>query len=121
MTYKSCEVVIVPFPFTDRKEGKRRPALVLSDYFQFNKPSGHTVLAMITSQKNPDWPLDTTITGSRQAGLTAPSKVRMKLFTLDNRLIIKKIGTINDKDKKSVKKAVQSLLVTELNPPKIKG
>ena len=116
MTYKQFEVVVVPFPFTDRKEGKRRPALVLSDDTQFNKPSGHTVLAMITSQKNPDWPLDTKITGSRQAGLTAPSKVRMRLFTLDNRLIVKKIGTLTDKDKKAIIKALQSLLVMILVP-----
>ena len=121
MTYKSFEVVVVPFPFTDRKEGKRRPALVLSDDTQFNKPSGHTVLAMITSQKNPDWPLDTTITGNRQAGLTAPSKVRMKLFTLDNRLIVKKIGMLNNKDRKAVIKALQCLLVTELNRHNRKG
>ena len=121
MTYKSFEVVVVPFPFTDRKEGKHRPALVLSDDTQFNKPSGHTVLAMITSQKNPDWPLDTTITGNRQAGLTAPSKVRMKLFTLDNRLIVRKIGTLNNKDKKAVIKALQSLLVTELDRHRKRG
>jgi mRNA interferase MazF len=113
--YKSFEVVVVPFPFTDRKEGKRRPALVLSDSIQFNKPSGHTVLAMITSLKNPDWPLDTTITDNRQAGLKAPSKVRMKLFTLDNRLIAKKIGTLNSKDKKAVIKALRSLLGTKLD------
>ncbi len=115
MIYKPFEVVVVPFPFTDRREGKRRPALVLSDHIQFNKQIGHTVLAMITSQKNPDWPLDTKITGNRQAGLTAPSKIRMKLFTLDNRLIVKKIGTLNDKDKKSVIKALRSLLVTKLD------
>jgi mRNA interferase MazF len=68
---------------------------------------------MITSQKNPDWPLDTKITGNRQAGLTAASKVRMKLFALDNRLIVKKIGTLNDKDKKAVIKRLRSLLVTK--------
>jgi mRNA interferase MazF len=113
--YKSFEVVVVPFPFTDRKEGKRRPALVLSDHIQFNMPSGHTVLAMITSQKNPDWPLDTTITDNRQAGLKAPSRVRMKLFTLDNRLIVKKIGTINSKDKNAVINALRSLLGTKLD------
>lgn len=115
MIYKSFEVVVVPFPFTDRKEGKRRPALVLSDPIQFNKPSGHTVLAMITSQKNPDWPLDTMITDNRQAGLKAPSKVRMKLFTLDNRLIVKKIGTLISKDKKAVIKELRSLLGTKLD------
>jgi mRNA interferase MazF len=115
VTYKPFEVVVVPFPFTDRKEGKRRPALVLSDHIRFNQPSGHTVLAMITSQKNPDWPLDTKITGKRRAGLTAPSKIRMKLFTLDNRLIVKKIGGLTDKDKKAVTRALQSLLAPEFS------
>ena len=117
MAYKPFEVVVVQFPFTDRKAAKRRPALILSDDLKFNESSGHAVLAMITSQKNPDWPLDTTITGIRRSGLTAPSKVRMKLFTLDSRLIIKKIGMLIDSDKKAVKKALQSLLGIEFEPP----
>ena len=111
MTYKPFEVVAVPFPFTDRNADKRRPALVLSDDSQFNRLSDHAVLAMITSQKNPDWPLDTKITGKRQAGLPAPSKIRMKLFTIDNRLIVKKIGMLTDNDKKAVVTALQRLLV----------
>lgn len=108
--YKQFDVVVVPFPFTDRKTDKRRPALVLSDDELFNKSSGHYVLAMITSQKNPDWPLDTPITGKRKAGLVASSKVRMKLFTLDSRLILKKIGSLSDKDQKAVTKALQYLV-----------
>lgn len=112
MTFKRFDVVVVPFPFTDRKADKRRPALILSDKMQFNKSSGHAVLAMITSQKNPDWPLDTKIIGNRKAGLTAPSKVRMKLFTLDSRLIVRKIGTLTDTDKMAVTKALQRLLAT---------
>ena len=116
MAYKPFEVVVVPFPFTDRKTDKRRPALILSDDITVNTPSGHAVLAMITSQKNPDWPLDTTITGIHQTGLSAPSKVRMKLFTLDSRLIIKKIGMLIDSDKNAVRKALQSLLGIEFEP-----
>jgi mRNA interferase MazF len=110
VTYKPFDVVVVPFPFTDRQANKRRPALILSDEMQFNRTTGHAVLAMITSQKNPDWPLDTPIAGNRQAGLTAPSKVRMKLFTLDQRLIIKKIGTLTNKDRKAVTTALGRLL-----------
>jgi mRNA interferase MazF len=106
----------VPFPFTDRNADKRRPALVLSNDLKFNKPSGHAVLAMITSQKNPDWPLDTTIASIRRTGLTAPSKVRMKLFTLDSRLIVKKIGTLANRDKKAVGKALQRLLGIDFEP-----
>ena len=117
MTFKPFEIVVVPFPFTDRKADKRRPALILSYDKKFNKPSGHVVLAMITSQKNPDWPLDTLITGIRRTGLKAASKVRMKIFTLDSRLIVKKIGTLTDSDKKAVTRALQSLLGIVSEPP----
>ena len=68
------------------------------------------MLAMITSQKNPDWPLDTMLTGNHQAGLKAPSKVRMKLFTLDNRLIVRRIGKLTVQDKMAVKGVLRSLL-----------
>ena len=121
MTFKRFDVVVVPFPFTDRKADKRRPALILSDKMLFNTPSGHAVLAMITSQKNPDWPLDTKIIGNRKAGLTAPSKVRMKLFTLDNRLVVRKIGALTDADKKAVKKALQRLLAIKMDTDKFQS
>lgn len=111
VTYKAFDVVVVPFPFTDRKTQKRRPALILSKNEDFNVTGGHYVLAMITSQKNPAWPLDTAITDMKKAGLTTASKVRMKLFTLDARLILKKIGTLTYKDQKAVSKALRNLLV----------
>ena len=91
-TYDAFDVVVVPFPFTDRNASKRRPALVLSKQRAFGAPSGHSVLAMITSAKNEAWPLDTPIAKGADAGLEAPSIVRMKLFTLDHRLTARKIG-----------------------------
>ena len=111
VTYKAFDVIVVPFPFTDRKTQKHRPALVLSRNEEFSKACGHYVLAMITSLKNPSWPLDTPISDMKKAGLNAASKVRMKLFTLDSRLILKKIGTLSSKDQKAVSKALKDLLV----------
>jgi mRNA interferase MazF len=81
------QVVRVPFPFTDRQAVKNRPALVLSDAAAFNAPAGHAVMAMITSAENAPWPLDCPILDLAMAGLPAPSKVRFKLFTLDQRLV----------------------------------
>jgi mRNA interferase MazF len=108
--YKIFDVVVVPFPFTDKTAEKKRPALVLSDFESFNESTENCVLAMITSLNNPDWPLDTPIGSVKKAGLPAPSKVRMKLFTLDSRLIIKKIGGLSAKDQKAVKGNLQKLL-----------
>jgi len=108
--YDRFEVVIVPFPFTDKAQVKRRPALVLSSHRAFGKLAGHSVLAMITSAKNPPWPLDVPIADLSQAGLPAPSVVRMKLFTLDHRFIIASSGMLATKDRKAVTKALEALL-----------
>lgn len=109
VTYKRFDVVVVPFPFTDRQSEKRRPALVLSDADSFNDPTENCVLAMITSSKNTDWPLDVPIGSISEAGLPAPSKVRMKMFTLDSRLIIRKTGALSTKDQERVRQSLEAL------------
>lgn len=109
MIYNPFDVVVVPFPFTDSTLRKRRPALVLSRNECFNRKIEHAVLAMITSRKNEPWPLDCQITDKRQSGLTAPSVVRMKLFTLDNRFILRKIGHLSEKDQNNVKQTLSQL------------
>jgi mRNA interferase MazF len=98
----------VPFPFTDRRTTKRRPALALSSA-AFSHESNHTVLAMITSAANQPWPLDVII-DEEAAGLHAPSRVRMKIFTLDNRLLLGKAGVLSPKDQKAVVAAIGRLL-----------
>lgn len=107
MIYKPFDVVVVPFPFTDSPKAKKRPALVLSQTTDFGKIIGHTILAMITSQKNEPWPLDVVIKNKKSSGLAAPSVVRMKLFTLDNRFILRKTGHLSKADQARIK---QSLL-----------
>ena len=109
MIYEPFDVVVVPFPFTDSSKAKRRPALVLSQTTDFGKIIEHTILAMITSQKNEPWPLDIFIKNKKPSGLAAPSVVRMKLFTLDDRFILRKIGHLSKADQSRVK---QSLLKT---------
>jgi hypothetical protein len=61
VTFETFDVVVVPFPFTDKTTTKRRPALVLSEAKPFNKGTAHSVLAMITSASHSDWPLDIDI------------------------------------------------------------
>ena len=58
---KTFAVVAVPFPFSDTSKTKRRPALVISSSSLFNNVIGHSVMVMITSAKNSEWPLDVKI------------------------------------------------------------
>jgi mRNA interferase MazF len=65
---------------------------------------------MITSQGQPPWPLDVAISDGKSAGLSAPSTVRMKLFTLDHRLILRKAGLLAPRDRRNVQKSLAALL-----------
>ncbi|MBT4089145.1 MAG: type II toxin-antitoxin system PemK/MazF family toxin [Deltaproteobacteria bacterium] len=109
MIYEPFDIVVVPFPFTDSARSKRRPALVLSNNEDFGNEIEHSVLAMITSQKNSPWPLDCAIKYKKASGLTAPSVVRMKLFTLDNRFILTKIGHLSKSDQKQVEQSLSKI------------
>ena len=110
MTFERFTVVRVPFPFTDRTATKNRPALVLSDATVFNSITGHSVMAMITSANNAPWPLDCPLEDLAAAGLPSPSKVRFKLFTLDDRLVRSELGRLAQVDEQNVHNALSKLL-----------
>ncbi|OFZ79255.1 MAG: transcriptional regulator [Bdellovibrionales bacterium RIFOXYD1_FULL_53_11] len=107
---RAFSVVTVPFPFTDCVKAKHRPALVLSSGATFNNVIGHGVMAMITSAKNSAWPLDVEIKDLKQAGLPSSSIVRMKLFTIDHRLVLSTLGHLSDSDSARVRASIQKLL-----------
>ena len=109
-TCNQWDVVIVPFPFSTHPGTKRRPALALSNR-DFNR-RGHTVLAMITTSGHHAWPGDVVIRDMKSAGLRVPCIVRLKLFTLDNRLLLKTIGHLSKDDSGQVGREIQSYLPT---------
>jgi mRNA interferase MazF len=106
---KPFDVIVVPFPFTDSAAVKRRPALVLSAQ-AFNDRAAHLVLAMITSRENRGWPLDVEIRDLPAAGLSHESIVRMKLFTLDERFVLRKVGALAGSDRTEMQRALRLLL-----------
>jgi mRNA interferase MazF len=110
MTYDPFSIVTVPFPFVDKNQQKRRPAVVVSSK-EHQTDTQYITLLMITSAKNSEWPSDYLITGLKNTGLTSPSIIRQKLFTIDLRLVIKTIGTLSTKDKNmAIKKLKKHLL-----------
>lgn len=110
MAYNLFDIVVVPYPFTDKACTKKRPALICSDAKNFNDRVEHSVMAMITSAKNASWPLDVLIADLEKSGLPSPSVIRMKLFTLDHRHVIKKIGTLGAKDQKAFVQSLKRLI-----------
>jgi mRNA interferase MazF len=108
MTCDTWDVVVVPFPFTDSPASKRRPALVLSSR-AFNHGSGHSLMAQITKAKQSTWPGDFKI-GNVEAGLPEECIVRMKLFTIDNRLIQRRTGHLNAADQEQMRSGLRQVM-----------
>ncbi len=109
MICDAWEIVVVPFPFTDRAGTKERPALVLSRE-SFNRGASHTLLAMITTRAHSPWPGDTLISDRSTTGLPVPCTVRLKLFTLDNRLVLRKLGRLSRHDEAAIKSQLTDML-----------
>lgn len=108
-SFEAGDVVVVPFPFSDLPVAKPRPALVLSP-MERNERGGTTVLAMITTAAAGERADDIPLNDLLAAGLRTPSVVRMKLFTLDNRMISRRVGGLSDADRRAVRAGVQATI-----------
>ena len=87
------DVVVIPFPFSDLSENKKRPALVVADLKGYD-----IIVCLITSQNARD---DYAISLSNQdfanGNLQRDSNIRPnRLFTADSDIILYKIGTLKE-------------------------
>lgn len=109
MTFDVFDVVVTQFPFADRNAEKKRPAVVLSTG-DFGSATGVVLLAMITTGRASQWPLDVTLGDLNAAGLKHGCVVRMKLATVDIRRIDRKVGSLAEDDRVAVRRSLASLL-----------
>lgn len=109
MTYNQWDIVLLPFPFTNLKTKKKRPALIISPK-EYN--SGPDVLVMfVTSNISAPYRVgDYKLIDWEKAGLPKPSMTRMKFATIDKKLVIKKIATLREVDIIQLKKEIKTFL-----------
>jgi mRNA interferase MazF len=86
------DVVVLPFPFSDLTEAKRRPALVLSEL-----DGADRILCQITSQKFGDrYAVFLEESDFGEGSLRKSSNIRPnRIFTADSKIILYKAGHIN--------------------------
>jgi len=83
------EVVLLPIPFSDLTSRKVRPAIVIG------RNGADLFLVLISSQlSNTDFPLKEW----RAAGLNVSCGVKAQIATVEERLVVKKVGVLADAD-----------------------
>jgi mRNA interferase MazF len=91
---ETFDIVVVPFPYTDRLFEKRRPALVISS--RALRRFGLLWVAMITSAENPPWSCDVAVADIRRAGLPAASVVRVaKIACIESARVLRRAGRLD--------------------------
>lgn len=85
------DVVVIPFPFSNLTDYKKRPALVIS-----NPVAGDVLLIQITSKKTSNLCVKLIDKDFSKGSLHIDSFVKInKLFSADINMILHKIGNLN--------------------------
>ena len=108
--YNFGDVLLVPFPFTDQTGTKKRPAVVVNSAI-YNKRHNDLILMAITSQVRKPLNLgELEIIEWRKARLLKPSVVKPVFTTVEERIIIKKLGSLVISDEINLRNIIQQIL-----------
>jgi len=107
--YSRGEIVLIPVPFTDLSATKRRPVLVVSNN-ECNAANQDMVVVAVTS--NLLQPGITIASSDMTRGqLPKPSVIRSdKIYTLNQSIVVKRIGRIADGVLDRVKDGIVALI-----------
>jgi len=108
--YKRGDIVLVPFPFSDQTTVKKRPAVIISSS-QYNTTSQDIIIMAVTSRI--DRLLDIgecMIQNWKEAGLLKPLTIKPALSTIEQKLVLKTLGTLSAGDLASLGAALKDLL-----------
>ena len=105
MSFDFGDVILVPFPLHEQAESKKRPAVVVS-HERYNRTRPDIVVMAITSQLRPGRAVGEVWVGQWQAaGLLKPSAIKPVFATLEQRLVIRRLGTLAPDDRTALRTA----------------
>ena len=108
--YEFGDVVLVPFPFTDQTTAKKRPAIIISSD-AYHRERSDVILMAVTSQARPASGIgEFAIERWKEAGLLKPSVLKPLLATVERGLVIRKLGRLQEQDRRGLREALESVL-----------
>jgi len=102
---KKGSVILIPFPFTDLRGSKVRPAIVLC------KSDLDVTICFVTSELRWKTEYDISVFPSVNNGLKVPSLIRTgKIATIDSSLVLGELGELSDIEIGKLNKGLIKLL-----------
>ncbi len=110
MPFEFGEVVLVPFPFTSQAASKKRPAVVVSSK-DYNSTKPDVVVMAATSQLRSSGGVgEIWVTDWQNAGLLKPSAIKPVFATLEQTLVIRRLGALAPVDQETLRNSIRTLL-----------
>ncbi len=108
--YSFGDVVLVQFPFTDQAGTKKRPAVIISSA-AYNTSKRDVVIMAVTSQLRPSGALgETLVAGWQAAGLIKPSAIKPVIATIEQALVIRRLGQLTTEDQQALRNAIAKIV-----------
>lgn len=108
-TYEFGNVLLVPFPFSDQSANKKRPAIVISSR-AYHQTHLDLILMAVTSQISTSRFGDLIIQDWQSAGLLKASVIKPVITTIEQKLVIRKLGTLQPSDQQDLHQLLQTIL-----------
>jgi mRNA interferase MazF len=110
MPFDFADVVLVPFPFTDQRASKKRPGVVVSNR-AYSTARPDLIVMAVTSQLRPNPALgETSISHWQAAGLLKPSVVKPVFATLEQWLVLRRLGALDGDDQAALRRAISEII-----------
>ena len=108
--YKKGDVILVPFPFSNQTASKKRPAVIISSD-AYNNVSLDIVIMAITSHIEKTIGIgEYLLQDWNNSGLLKPSAIKPAISTIEQTLVVRKLGALSHRDLVSLENAVKELL-----------
>jgi len=110
MSYEFGDIVLVPFPFTSQTTSKKRPAVIVSNA-RYNQSRPDVVVMAITSQiRSAALAGEAVVINWQAAGLLKPSVVKPVFATLEQTLVLRRLGSLGSDDLQTLGRAIAETL-----------
>jgi mRNA interferase MazF len=108
--YKKFDVIVAKFYFASSKAYKVRPAIIISSDFYHENSRGNLIAIAVSSQVENKLSFEFEIEEWKEAGLLKPSILKSNIATIEKSEVIKKLGSLHEKDRENLDSLVQKIL-----------
>ena len=104
------DVVLVRVPYTDQRGSKQRPAVVVSGA-AYGRARPDVILMAVTSRISSSRGYgEIGIEDWRAAGLLKPSTIKPVMYTVEQRLVVRVLGRLTERDRVALRKGFRSVI-----------